>query len=176
MRCKLNTFRKLSMQEILSQRPSITVMECDKTFEAGATYTIGVDKNKYGVRLTINEQPQSPIYFCTDVSEFRKLFTSFVSLITPDIERAGEVSGEPYGRNVIIYVRPEEYEQFYHDAERIFEEYCLDGICFRGIPDLWFDELALIKYIREHLCSHPIMEWWFHPFHSAGWLSPRYTI
>ena len=164
------------MREILNQRSATTLMECDKAFEAGATYTIGVDRTKYGIRLTINEQPQSPIYFCIDVNEFRKKYNSPVALITPDLERAGEITGEAYGRDVIIYVQIEEYEQFYRDAEKIFEEYCLDGICFRGIPDLWFDDLTLIKYIREHLSPHPIMGWWFHPIHSAGWLGPKYTI
>ena len=92
------------------------------------------------------------------------------------MKRAGEIVCEENISNVTIYISPEEYEQFCRDAEEIFGLYCLDDMCFRGIPDLWFDGLALIQFIRNQLRPHPIMGYWFRPFHSAGLLGPKYSI
>ena len=45
--------------------------------------------------------------------------------------------------------------------------------CFRGIPDVWFDDFELVHFIRDVLLKHPAMFFWYPGKNSAThwWLS-----
>lgn len=163
------------MEEILKQKSSVTLEECLRAFDTGAMFEFGVDKTELGFRLTINGQIIG-IYLYPDADEFRKRIDSpYEAVITPDQARANSIEHED-GKNVVIYVSPADYEQFCQDAQTVYDLYHSEGLCFREIPDIWFSNLALVQFIRDHLRPHPGMFMWFGPgLHGTGglWLGPQ---
>ncbi|MDY7077667.1 MAG: hypothetical protein SXV54_12165 [Chloroflexota bacterium] len=171
----MSVIRRIPMKQILKQKRSVIVAECLRAFDAGATFEFGVDRTELGFRLTVNGQIIG-IYLYPDSDEFRRrIAVSYAAVITPSQVCPGSI--EQTNKNgIVIYVLPEEYEQFCRDAETVHTLYCFGDLCFRGIPDIWFDDLALVRFIRDHLRLHPNMSLWFGPgLHGTSrlWLSPE---
>ncbi|MCR6641671.1 MAG: hypothetical protein NVV82_22440 [Sporocytophaga sp.] len=64
-------------------------------------------------------------------------------------------------------VEPNIYENMIEDAKLIFEEYKTeDTICFWSIPNKWFKDTSLVKFIEENLPkdipeSSPRQDWYW---------------
>lgn len=175
----MSTFRRIPMEEIL--HPSdfgLLINEVQRAREAGS-FEFGVDKtDELGFRLTINGQ-QVGIYLYPDANEFRRRIGSpSEAVIAADPTRAGSIE-HANGDNIAIYVSPEKHEQFCLDAQTIYDLYTSGNLCFRSIPDVWFSDLALIQFIRDHLQPHPVMgRMWFHLSHAGfwgAWVGPKLT-
>jgi hypothetical protein len=158
-------WKKLTMQEIdefWNNDIRMVLDEIVRAYKAGAAFVFGVDKIKYGYRLTINRILRG-IYLAPDIEKLEQekyLYLGGPTAIVPDTARAGTIDwrGE---QDVKFYVSHKEFARFCQEAEQIFDEYFLKGFCFRMIPDLWFNDMALIQFIRERLRFHPATMPWF---------------
>jgi hypothetical protein len=78
-------------------------------------------------------------------------------VIRPDNTKAGEVevleSDKAKGfRYHTFYVTDEDYREMINDATRIYEEYRDEVIvCFWSIPNRWFSDLSLVRFITGHI-------------------------
>jgi hypothetical protein len=115
------------------------------------------------------------IYLYPNLIEFRQNHTAEYNdaVVSPDDERAGQIEGQAW-KNINIFVETEKYNEFCQDAEKVYKLYCNEALCFRGIPDVWFDKLGLVDFIRAQLRPHPAMTLWFQGRVSATplWLRP----
>lgn len=172
----MSTFRRIPMEEILKKPLSAIAPEYQKALDAG-TFEFGVDKTEMGYRLMVNAQIIG-VYLYSDADDFRKQIKSpYEAVIVPDQFRARTIEQEN-GYNIVIYVSPEDYEQFCHDAQIVYDLYSTDNLCFRSIPDIWFSDLMLVQFIRDYLHPHPAMQRWFGPsIHgwAGSWVGPKFT-
>jgi hypothetical protein len=176
----MSTFKIIPFTEIRDNLNRQMLEEIYQAFSEGATFEIGVDKTKFGFRLTVNCRPWG-IYLHTDATDLIKQYTEpygnepeCIAVITPDRQRSGTIVGEDW-KEVIIYVSPEEFSQFNLDTQIVFNLYSSESLCFRGIPDTWFSKLALIQFIHDKLLPHPLMVPWFASLRLSAttmWLSP----
>ncbi len=153
-------------------------------------FLFGVDKLAESLtgsyRLTINGVMEG-VYLVKQGEQAHWRRESLFPAIRPHPERAGNVAwqGDPSfecsssleemdidsfvefcwqevrQRNVTFYTSPDQFEQFCHEAEQVFQEYHHDNLCFRMIPDIWFDDMALVRFICEQMAPHPAMKPWF---------------
>lgn len=170
------SWRKLPIQEIddlwnRQGNPQAVLDEIVRAYQAGARFQFGVDRLETGYRLTIRSNMLG-IYLVEEVEEDKLKGKWSGGFIVPDQTRAGSVDWWEE-ETVVFYVSPDEFDRFRQEAEQIFVEYFFKGNCFRMIPDIWFDDMALVQFMRERLCPHPAMKFWFgsdnRPTTSFGW-------
>jgi hypothetical protein len=93
-----------------------------------------------------------PIWLCSKDSNFRGEF-----VITPDNQKANETDiverTEPkHFKYQIFYVDDSSYEQMKSDANSIYQEYQdEERVCFWSIPNQWFQDLSLIRFITSRI-------------------------
>jgi hypothetical protein len=159
-------WRKLSIAEIdflwnKQNDPNAVLNEIVRAYQAGATFQFGIDRIVTGYRLTIRSNPVG-IYLTNKVTKARRESKWPGGFIIPDEGKAGSVNWK--GQNyVIFYLLPERFDWFCREAEQIFKEYFFEGNCFRMIPNIWFDDMLLVQFVRERLRPHPAMKFWFEP-------------
>lgn len=72
-------------------------------------------------------------------------------VIRPDDRRAGYAKTME-GRNRTFFVTEREYAQLMEDARQIYDEYKDEArVCFWSIPNKWFENLFLIRFITEKI-------------------------
>jgi len=93
-----------------------------------------------------------PVWLCPGQTDFKREYA-----IEPDNARAGEtefIESKKVKdfRFHTLYVSEEDYTQFITDAQLIYKEYCDEYIiCFWGIPNKWFHDLALVQFITDQI-------------------------
>ncbi len=154
----------IPFEVVVDMKPRTLIEEYKKAYAAGGiAFFFGVDKTDLGLCLTINYRVQG-IYLCSDVAQFASAyddFTSWVGIMTPHATQAGKIIGKAYDGPVVVYIEPLQYKQFCEEAEHVADLYCRNNIVFREIPDVWFHDLQLIQFLRNHLKPHPLMVAWF---------------
>lgn len=98
-------------------------------------------------RIVLNHKV--PVWLCPATVSFRGLY-----VIRPLNERAGEVEVENGGRYHTFFVTEEAYAGMLADAAHIFALYQDDDtVCFWSIPNKWFGESGLIRFISQNLVA-----------------------
>jgi hypothetical protein len=149
-------WQKMSIQEIdelYDTAIQVVLDEIVRAYKHGATFVFGVDKIKHGFRLTVNRANHGIYLLNLGAKEQPHENWPHCDAIVPDAARAGDIGLQKY--TTLFYVAPEDFEQFCREADQIFNDYSIKGWCFREIPDLWFADTALIKFLREKLGPHP---------------------
>ena len=172
----MGVFCRIPLEEILNSPLSSTVPRYQEALDAG-TFEFGVDKTELGFRLTINGRIIG-VYLHPEPHAFREQIDSpYEAVIAPNQEYAGTIVHNEK-KSIIIYVNLEEYRQFCRDAQFVYDLYSSDDLCFRSIPDVWFSDLALVRFIRECLHPSPVMSGWFGPSvysFKGSWLGPKFV-
>ncbi|MEM7824062.1 MAG: hypothetical protein QW227_01655 [Candidatus Aenigmatarchaeota archaeon] len=83
--------------------------------------------------------------------------TYFVA-ICPDNKRAGRTES-PAERRLIFYITTKQFRQFMKEARAIGKKYTkgkgLETFAFYRIPDAWYANTALVKFLNQKVMSHP---------------------